>query len=168
AGAAPAAGTESPAADGDPAATAGTSGESTSPDGASSATGADPAGPPGTGAGAAATSATGAESAGGGAAAAAPAPTGGDARDALLADAPARLAAAVAACPAATIVLVSPEVGLSVVPASRTGRRFADLLGAINRAVADVSDRVALVVAGRTLWLPAAGDAAVPAAAVPA
>ncbi|BCJ29530.1 bifunctional adenosylcobinamide kinase/adenosylcobinamide-phosphate guanylyltransferase [Actinocatenispora sera] len=129
----------------EPATGTGTAGAGPGSDAAAPATGSDaPAEPVATGTGAVETGAAGTT---------------------VLADAPARLAAAVAASPAATLVLVSPEVGLTVVPASRTGRHFADLLGAINRAVADVSDRVALVVAGRTLWLPADGDAA---AAVPA
>lgn len=50
-------------------------------------------------------------------------------------------------------VLVSDEVGLGVHPSSDAGRRFRDALGACNRAVADVSDRVLLVVAGRMLPL---------------
>ena len=58
-----------------------------------------------------------------------------------------RLAAAVQACPA-RLVLVSPEVGLSVVPATESGRHFADALGTTNRAVAGVCDRVVLVIAG--------------------
>jgi adenosyl cobinamide kinase/adenosyl cobinamide phosphate guanylyltransferase len=58
-----------------------------------------------------------------------------------------RLAAAVAGCPA-QLVLVSPEVGLALVPATESGRLFADALGDTNRAVAAVSDRVVLVIAG--------------------
>lgn len=50
-------------------------------------------------------------------------------------------------------VVVSDEVGLGVHPSSDVGRRFRDQLGDINRAVADVADRVLLVVAGRTLEL---------------
>jgi adenosyl cobinamide kinase/adenosyl cobinamide phosphate guanylyltransferase len=50
-------------------------------------------------------------------------------------------------------VLVSEEVGLGVHPATEVGRRFADALGELNRAVADVADRVLLVVAGRVLPL---------------
>ena len=48
----------------------------------------------------------------------------------------------------APLVLVSPEVGLSVVPATAAGRCFADELGALNRRLAAVSERVVLVVAG--------------------
>jgi adenosyl cobinamide kinase/adenosyl cobinamide phosphate guanylyltransferase len=50
-------------------------------------------------------------------------------------------------------VLVSEEVGLGVHPATEVGRRFADALGELNRAVADVADRALLVVAGRVLPL---------------
>ena len=50
-------------------------------------------------------------------------------------------------------VVVSEEVGLGVHPPTDVGRRFADALGTLNRAVADVADRVLLVVAGRVLPL---------------
>ncbi|MEU8074181.1 bifunctional adenosylcobinamide kinase/adenosylcobinamide-phosphate guanylyltransferase [Catellatospora citrea] len=79
-----------------------------------------------------------------------------------------RLAAAVAGCPA-RLVLVSPEVGLSVVPPSEAGVRFADLMGLTNQAVAAACDAVALVVAGQPVWLrggdavATAGTAAEPA-----
>jgi adenosyl cobinamide kinase/adenosyl cobinamide phosphate guanylyltransferase len=57
----------------------------------------------------------------------------------------------------APAVLVSDEVGLGVHPYSEAGRQFRDALGSVNRAVADVADRVLLVVAGRVLALePAA------------
>ncbi|WNM37479.1 bifunctional adenosylcobinamide kinase/adenosylcobinamide-phosphate guanylyltransferase [Micromonospora halotolerans] len=81
----------------------------------------------------------------------------------------AELAAAVRAS-AARLVLVSPEVGLSLVPTTPLGRAFTDALGATNRAVAEACDAVALVVAGQTAWLkPAAAPAqAVPAQAAPA
>lgn len=60
---------------------------------------------------------------------------------------------------AAPLVLVTPEVGLSVLPATPAGRRFADELGALNRAVAQVSERVVLVVAGQPVWVkPAAKE----------
>jgi nicotinate-nucleotide--dimethylbenzimidazole phosphoribosyltransferase len=51
------------------------------------------------------------------------------------------------------VVLVSPEVGLSLVPATASGADFADLLGEINQVVAEAADRVALVIAGQTTWL---------------
>jgi nicotinate-nucleotide--dimethylbenzimidazole phosphoribosyltransferase len=51
------------------------------------------------------------------------------------------------------LVIVSPEVGLSVVPPTASGVEFADLVGSLNRAVADACDDVALVVAGQPTWL---------------
>jgi adenosyl cobinamide kinase/adenosyl cobinamide phosphate guanylyltransferase len=69
----------------------------------------------------------------------------------------AALRARAARAPGAT-VLVSEEVGLGVHPPTEVGRRFADALGTLNRAVAEIADRVLLVVAGRVLPL----DRAVP------
>lgn len=58
---------------------------------------------------------------------------------------------------AAPLVLVSPETGLTVVPATRAGRRFADELGSLNQRLADCCERVVLVVAGQPVWVkPAA------------
>jgi nicotinate-nucleotide--dimethylbenzimidazole phosphoribosyltransferase len=54
---------------------------------------------------------------------------------------------------AARVVLVSPEVGLSLVPVTPVGRAFADALGTTNQALAEACDAVALVVAGQTTWL---------------
>ncbi|MDO3704516.1 bifunctional adenosylcobinamide kinase/adenosylcobinamide-phosphate guanylyltransferase [Micromonospora sp. C28SCA-DRY-2] len=82
----------------------------------------------------------------------------------------AELAAAVRSC-AARLVLVSPEVGLSLVPTTPLGRAFTDALGAANRAVADACDAVVLVVAGQPAWLKpaqAARAATVPAQGGPA
>ncbi|HTY27187.1 MAG TPA: bifunctional adenosylcobinamide kinase/adenosylcobinamide-phosphate guanylyltransferase [Mycobacterium sp.] len=53
----------------------------------------------------------------------------------------------------APLVLVSPEVGLTVVPATASGRRFADELGALNQHLAQCCDRVVLVVAGLPVWI---------------
>ncbi|CAM5632337.1 Adenosylcobinamide kinase OS=Kitasatospora aureofaciens OX=1894 GN=GCM10010502_09720 PE=3 SV=1 [Kitasatospora aureofaciens] len=50
-----------------------------------------------------------------------------------------------------TVVAVSNEVGMGVVPATAAGRRFRDTLGRLNMAVADASERVLLVVAGQVL-----------------
>jgi adenosyl cobinamide kinase/adenosyl cobinamide phosphate guanylyltransferase len=58
----------------------------------------------------------------------------------------------------APTVLVSEEVGLSVHPPTELGRRFQDVLGELNRAVAAVADLVLLVVAGRVLELPPVDD----------
>lgn len=57
------------------------------------------------------------------------------------------LVAAVGRCPA-RLVLVSAEVGLGVVPATRSGRLFRDELGALNARLAQVCDEVLLLVAG--------------------
>jgi adenosylcobinamide kinase / adenosylcobinamide-phosphate guanylyltransferase len=51
------------------------------------------------------------------------------------------------------LVLVSAEVGLGVVPATRAGRLFRDELGALNSALAAVCDEVVLLVAGLPLRL---------------
>jgi len=53
----------------------------------------------------------------------------------------------------ADIVLVSNEVGWSIVPATASGRMFRDDLGRLNAAVSAASDHVVLMVAGRVLDL---------------
>jgi adenosylcobinamide kinase / adenosylcobinamide-phosphate guanylyltransferase len=47
------------------------------------------------------------------------------------------------------LMVVSPEVGLTVIPATASGRRFTDELGALNQRLADICDRVVLIVAGQ-------------------
>ena len=76
-------------------------------------------------------------------------------RGALEAAVTGRLDELVAALSAAsgTVVLVTNEVGLGVVPEHRSGRLFRDLLGTVNQRVAAVCDDVVLVVAGRALRL---------------
>jgi adenosyl cobinamide kinase/adenosyl cobinamide phosphate guanylyltransferase len=54
---------------------------------------------------------------------------------------------------AADTIVVSEEVGLGVHAPTEAGRRFADALGELNRAVAEIADDVLLVVAGRVLRL---------------
>ncbi|MDF0529912.1 nicotinate-nucleotide--dimethylbenzimidazole phosphoribosyltransferase [Tsukamurella sp. 8F] len=78
-----------------------------------------------------------------------------------------RLVAAVSEYPG-DLVLVSSEVGLSLVPTTPAGRVFQDGLGALNAAVAAVADRVELVVAGNPVTVKALGpaDDASPASAV--
>jgi len=49
------------------------------------------------------------------------------------------------------LVLVSPEVGMTVVPATVAGRKFADELGTLNQRLAALCDRVVLVVAGQPI-----------------
>jgi len=62
------------------------------------------------------------------------------------------LAEAIRSC-AARVVLVAPEVGLSLVPTTPLGRAFADTLGTVNQAVAAACDEVVLVVAGQAISL---------------
>jgi adenosylcobinamide kinase/adenosylcobinamide-phosphate guanylyltransferase len=45
-------------------------------------------------------------------------------------------------------VMVSSEVGMSLVPAEPLGRRFQDLLGTVNQRIAATATEVHLVVAG--------------------
>lgn len=51
------------------------------------------------------------------------------------------------------VILVSPEVGLGVVPDTLAGRVFSDVIGSLNRRLAEVCDGTVLVVAGRPLPL---------------
>ena len=55
------------------------------------------------------------------------------------------------------LVLVSPEVGLTVVAATESARRFSDELGALNQRLAALCERVVLVVAGHPLPIKQAG-----------
>lgn len=66
-----------------------------------------------------------------------------------------RLADAVDAVAAhdARVVLVTNEVGMSVVPERHSGRVFRDLLGIVNQRFAGECDQVLLVIAGRALTL---------------
>jgi len=66
------------------------------------------------------------------------------------------LVAAVARCPG-RLVLVSAEVGLGIVPASRSGRLMRDWLGSLNSRLAAVCDEVLLLVAGIPLALKSSG-----------
>ncbi len=60
----------------------------------------------------------------------------------------------------APLVLISPEVGLTVVPATAAGRRFTDELGVLNQRLADCCERVVLIIAGQPVWLkPAPAEA---------
>jgi adenosylcobinamide kinase/adenosylcobinamide-phosphate guanylyltransferase len=62
-------------------------------------------------------------------------------------------AAVMAVAEADSIVLVTNEVGLGVVPAHPSGRLFRDLLGTVNQRFAATCDEVHLVIAGRVLKL---------------
>ncbi len=52
-------------------------------------------------------------------------------------------------CVTDLVVLVAPEVGSGVIPATASGRLFADLLGRASTALAGASDEVVQVVAGQ-------------------
>jgi adenosylcobinamide kinase / adenosylcobinamide-phosphate guanylyltransferase len=56
-----------------------------------------------------------------------------------------------------TLTVVSPEVGLTVVPATASGRRFADELGSLNQRMAALCERVVLVVAGQAVPIKPSG-----------
>ena len=55
--------------------------------------------------------------------------------------------------PDASLVVVSNEVGLGLVPPYRMGRRFRDMQGRMNQLCAGYAEGVALVVAGCPLWV---------------
>ena len=69
-----------------------------------------------------------------------------------LADESARLLAAIAACPA-PLVVVSNEVGMSVVPENALARRYREAQGRLNIALAKAADRVVMVAAGLPMVL---------------
>src|SRR5438445_8085674 len=53
----------------------------------------------------------------------------------------------------ACVVAVSNEVGSGVVPAYRSGRIYRDFLGQMNQKIAQIADRVVLMVAGLPVTL---------------
>ncbi|WP_330232059.1 bifunctional adenosylcobinamide kinase/adenosylcobinamide-phosphate guanylyltransferase [Nocardia sp. NBC_00508] len=62
------------------------------------------------------------------------------------------LVAAVAAYPG-NLVIVTPEVGMGVIPATRSGRLFRDEIGILNQRLARACDEAYFVVAGLPLRL---------------
>ena len=58
-----------------------------------------------------------------------------------------------------TVLIVSNEVGMGVVPEYPVGRRYRDLLGVINQRIAALSDKVILTIAGIPLDIKALGIA---------
>lgn len=63
-----------------------------------------------------------------------------------------KLCAALEACPA-EVILVSNEVGLSIVPENAMARRFRDEQGLANQALAAIADNVYFIAAGLPLKL---------------
>ncbi len=55
--------------------------------------------------------------------------------------------------PPCSVVMVSNEVGMGIVPESKLGRAFRDEAGLLNQQVAARADRVVLLAAGIPLWL---------------
>lgn len=49
------------------------------------------------------------------------------------------------------IILVSPEVGMGVIPESQAGRLFRDEIGTLNQRIADICERVVLSIAGQSI-----------------
>ena len=64
----------------------------------------------------------------------------------------------------ASVVMVSNEVGSGVVPSYRSGREYRDLLGEFNQQMAQVADRVVLMVAGLPLIVKDRSGVRTPAA----
>lgn len=56
-----------------------------------------------------------------------------------------------------TVLIVSNEVGMGVVPEYPVGRRYRDLLGIINQQVAELADKVILTIAGIPVDIKALG-----------
>ena len=59
----------------------------------------------------------------------------------------------------ATLIVVSNEVGMGVVPPYPAGREFRDLLGRVNQRVAQAADRVYWMLAGLPIEVKASGMA---------
>jgi adenosylcobinamide kinase/adenosylcobinamide-phosphate guanylyltransferase len=58
---------------------------------------------------------------------------------------------------AAHVILVTNEVGMSIVPENALARRFRDLAGRVNQRFAAISDQVILTVCGQALTIKRAG-----------
>lgn len=58
---------------------------------------------------------------------------------------------------AASVYIVSNEVGLGIVPANAMARKFRDMAGSLNQKVAQVADEVYLVTAGMPLQIKPQG-----------
>jgi adenosylcobinamide kinase/adenosylcobinamide-phosphate guanylyltransferase len=56
----------------------------------------------------------------------------------------------------AEVILVTNEVGMSIVPENALARRFRDAAGRLNQAVAERADAVVVMFAGQCLWLKGA------------
>jgi adenosylcobinamide kinase/adenosylcobinamide-phosphate guanylyltransferase len=52
-----------------------------------------------------------------------------------------------------SMILVSNEVGMGIVPSEPLGRRFRDFLGIANQRIADVADKVIFMISGIPIFL---------------
>ena len=75
--------------------------------------------------------------------------------DAVVVQALASEAATACTRRAGDTIVVTNEVGWGIVPVHEVARAYRELLGRVNRAFAEISDRALLVVAGRALPLEA-------------
>jgi adenosylcobinamide kinase/adenosylcobinamide-phosphate guanylyltransferase len=57
-----------------------------------------------------------------------------------------------------TVLLVSNEIGMGVVPSGELSRWFRDELGSLHQALSERCDSVALCVAGLPMWLKGGGE----------
>ncbi|MBF0431398.1 MAG: bifunctional adenosylcobinamide kinase/adenosylcobinamide-phosphate guanylyltransferase [Fibrobacteria bacterium] len=57
-----------------------------------------------------------------------------------------------------TLIVVTNEVGMSVIPADPETRLYRDLIGRANQVIAEAADKVALVACGQTLYLKGCGE----------
>ncbi|ANE04439.1 bifunctional adenosylcobinamide kinase/adenosylcobinamide-phosphate guanylyltransferase [Corynebacterium crudilactis] len=55
--------------------------------------------------------------------------------------------------PGDDLVIVSPEVGMGIIPEFKSGRIFRDRIGTLNQQIAEICERVVFVVAGLPLEL---------------
>lgn len=56
-------------------------------------------------------------------------------------------------CEGKTVIFVTNEIGLGIVPDNKLARYFRDIAGRVNRAVASVADKLYLTISGVTIEL---------------
>ena len=63
------------------------------------------------------------------------------------------LLASIKSCEGKTVIFVTNEIGLGIVPDNKLARYFRDIAGRVNRAVASVADKLYLTISGVTIEL---------------
>lgn len=63
------------------------------------------------------------------------------------------LLASIKSCEGKTVIFVTNEIGLGIVPDNKLARYFRDIAGRVNRAVATVADKLYLTISGVTIEL---------------